>query len=338
MWPTAFRTLLVCSQLSSALDYEPLRFRGTCMGTTYAVTIADQLDAPSVNEIATQVGDELERIEQIFSLYRPNSELSRFNESTSTGRIEVSTDLLSVAKHALDLAGQTNGAFDPTVAPLIRLWRLRQVKSGWLPPNQAAIDETKKLVDFRLLATRATPPALRKLTTGIELDLNALVEGWAIDQVIHLLREANVKNAVVELGGEFRALGHKSSGQPWKIGIENPSRPDLLYATVRLENAALATSGNYRQAIEFKSRHYGHILDARTGKPVEHDLIAVSVLASDAMTADGWATALLVLGAADGFALAEKTGTAASFVSRVGAGIQIKITTSARGRFLLVDQ
>ncbi len=313
-------------------------FRGTCMGTKYAVTLVDRPVELPMTTIAEQVGDELERIEQIFSLYRPNSELSRVNGTAGGEWIDLSDDLLAVTKRALKLAEETDGAFDPTVGPLVKLWRLRQANSDWSPPTREAIAKTRRRVGWRLIEIREEPPSICKLTAGVELDLNALVEGWAIDRVSELLAQKRIQNALIELGGEFRGMGHKADGQPWRIGIENPQMASALYATAAIENAAVSTSGDYRQGIEFNGRRYGHILDARTGEPVQQDLMAVSVIADDAMTADGWATALLALGPAEGLALAEKKGLAASFVLRKArTGEQIRLTTKGRGKFISVE-
>jgi thiamine biosynthesis lipoprotein len=319
--------------------------RGTCMGTKYAVTVVDSPVDLSLERLAEQVSDELERIEQIFSLYRASSELSRLNAAESGEWIGVSSDLLAVTKRALQLAEDTGGAFDPTVAPLVQLWKLRQVTSSWSPPTQKAIAKVRQRVGWRLIELREQPPALRKQATGVEMDLNALVEGWAIDSVQEILVRNQIQNALIELGGEFRSLGRRVDGQPWRIGLENPHEPGVCYATVALENAALSTSGDYRQAIEFQGRRYSHILDARTGAPIQHDLIAVSVIASDATTTDGWATALFALGPEEGFVLAEKKGLAASFVLRNGrsqppnakSGLRFRLTAGAMGRFVSVD-
>jgi thiamine biosynthesis lipoprotein len=338
--PFLLRTLLcvalVAATFSSTLADEPQRITGTCMGTSHAVSIADDLKNFPLQSLEQQVSDEFERIEQIFSLYRPHSELSHLNAAPANEWIAVSTDLLAVTKRSLNLARQANGAFDPSIGPLMRLWRLRQVSIDWSPPSAAALAETRRRIGFQHVETRDDPPAIRKGISGIELDLNALVEGWAIDRVTDLLRNQGLHNALVELGGEFRAFGHKTNGQPWKIGLENPLDPNSLYATATLTNSALATSGNYRQTIEHHGRHFGHILDARTGAPVDHNLLSVSVLAPDALTADGWATALMTLGPTEGIALAQKQGLAASFALRVGSELHIELTPAATGQIMLV--
>lgn len=341
----AIRNAAIALALTSclaAVGEQQETFRGTCMGTTYAVTVVNRPPQLPLEKLATQVSDELERIEQTFSLYRPSSELSRLNQAVSDDWLDVTPDLLSVTKRALQLAEETDGAFDPTIAPLVRLWRLKQVASEWSPPSAAAIAKTKQLVGWRLIELRDEPPSLRKLQAGVELDLNALVEGFAIDRVITLMQDHGIQNCLIELGGEFHGCGHKANGQPWRIGIQDPCSEGQLHSTLNLENAALSTSGNYRSAIEYQGRRYGHIIDARHGEPVQHDLAAVSVCAHDALTADGWSTALLALGPTEGFALAEKKGLSACLVLRSGHkesttgahASRLRLTTTAVGRFV----
>jgi thiamine biosynthesis lipoprotein len=268
--------------------------------------------------------------------------LSRFNQSANDDWLSASPDLLTVAKRALRLAEETNGAFDPTVAPLVRLWRLRQITPEWSPPSASALAKTKQFVGWQRIEFRDQPPSLRKLNVGIELDLNALVEGFAIDRIAALLQDRGVRNCLIELGGEFRGCGHKANGQAWCIGLEDPRAKGQLHSTLDLQDAAVSTSGNYRSAIEHEGRRYGHIFDARRGEPVQHDLIAVSVCANDALTADGWSTALLALGPVEGFALAEKKGLSASFVignardgiSSTARESHIRLTTKATSQFV----
>jgi thiamine biosynthesis lipoprotein len=323
---------LLLPVLAAAAE-KPETLRGTCMGTIYAVTVVDRPTSLPLETLSEQISNELERIEQIFSLYRPTSELSRLNGAASGEWIGVSRDLLAVASRARELAEATEGAFDPTVGPLVKLWRLRQVNANWSPPPREAIATVRRHVGWRLIEIRPEPASIRKLAAGVELDLNALVEGWAIDRVSQMLVQKRINNALIELGGEFRGLGHKADGQPWRIGIENPHESGVCYATAALENAAVSTSGNYRDPIEHQGRRYSHVFDARRGEPVQHDLIAVSVIADNALTADGWATALLARGPVEGLALAEKKGLAASFVTRNSA--KMVLSTAAKGRITL---
>jgi thiamine biosynthesis lipoprotein len=280
-----------------------------------------------------EVADELERIEQIFSLFRAGSELTRFNAAPAGEWINVSNDLHAVTQRALALAERTGGAFDPTVGPLVRLWRIHDLSSEWSPPAASEIARVKQQVGHHLMAVRTDPPAIRKLSAGMELDLNALVEGWALDQLAAILRSRGCHDVLIEVGGEFRGLGRRGDGEPWLVGIEDPGRLPACYATVALENAALATSGSYRQARMHRGTAYAHILDPRTGSPVQHELAAVSVLAGEGITADGWATALMVLGPVAGRELAEREDLAASFVPRTSSAGGRQFTTNAEKHF-----
>lgn len=311
--------------------------RGRTMGTGYCITLVDTPSASGSKAIAAAVQGELERLEDIFSLYRARSELSRWNAAGADQWIAVSGHLHHVAGHALQMAAATDGALDPTVAPLLKLWRLSDVRADWNPPSPDEVRAVLAAVGWRNVELRANPPAMRKLRPGVQLDLNAVVEGYAIDRVVELLKKAQVRGALVELGGEFRAWGRRGDGRPWRIGIEDPRQPSRLRAIVELADGALATSGDYRQAVLHEGRRYSHLLDPRTGAPIEHAGTAVSVLADDALTADGWATALMILGPDAGRALAERQGLAASFVRRQPASAMPEQTQAAAGRFQPLD-
>lgn len=152
-------------------------------------------------------------------------------------------------------------------------------------------------------------------------------------QAAAIFRSRGCHDVLIELGGEFRGLGRRGDGEPWRVGIEDPGRLPACYATVALEDAALATSGSYRHARTHHGTAYAHILDPRTGAPVHHELAAVSVLAGEGVTADGWATALMVLGLIAGRELAEREGLTASFVPRTRSAGGPQYTTKAERHF-----
>jgi thiamine biosynthesis lipoprotein len=304
-------------------------WQGRSMGTNFSMT----LNLPrlvSSDLIERECRAELERLEQIFSLYRDDSELSRLNAADPKTWHPVSTDLARVTARALELSQITGGAFDPTIGPLIRVWRLHEVADTWKPPTADAIAAARERVGARWIEVRLDPPAVRKQLDGIELDLNSLVEGWAIDHLIALMRDRGVENALVELGGEFRAIGTRPDREPWTVGLEDPFNPSRLCARVPLNDSALSTSGDYRQAIIHDGDRYSHIMDPRTGSPIRHECRAVSVLADDAFAADGWATALLVLGPQEGIQLANTHGLAASFAGQ-STRSPLRMTKAAQG-------
>jgi thiamine biosynthesis lipoprotein len=312
-YATLFWFVMVLSwELSQASALE--MFSGRIFGTSYSVKIADENHRGELETTAQLVAEELDRIESIFSLYRPDSELSLWNQLPSHTWAHVSHDLCEVVAFAIDLSAQTQGAFDPTVRPILELWQLDRLSEDWAPPNRENIQEKLKGVGTKYLELQRDTRMLRKLRESVQLDLNALVEGWAIDRVLNLLRERGLANVLLEIGGEYGGRGKPRGARAWQVGIEDPRRLENLYAKVSVENGSLCTSGSYRQGRMYLGKCYSHIMDPRNGYPTDHDLIAVSVLHDNAMVADGWSTALLVLGFHQGLAMAEQKELAASFI------------------------
>jgi len=319
---------------SSSIDADEMEIiSGRAMGTSYTLKLGRQSETTSLQEASTLVKNELERIEAIFSLYRTESELSRWNAALEGEWLEVSDDLYTVTEFAIELSRQTHGAFDPTIRPLMELWQLNSLSAAWQPPTTEAIQETKKNIGVNQIELRSAPYAILKRNGMVKLDLNALIEGWAIDRVRSLLQVRRYHNFLFELGGEFGAVGKPNQASMWRVGIENPRNPDRLISKVVLNGEALCTSGSTKQGRVYRETRYSHILDPRTGSPINHSLAAVSVLHSKAMFADGWSTALMVLGPQEGMLMAEQKGLTASFIRATPKASQINSTTVAVDRF-----
>jgi thiamine biosynthesis lipoprotein len=183
-------------------------------------------------------------------------------------------------------------------------------------------------VGYQRLQSRASPPALRKRDSEIQLDLNALVAGFAADLVAARFEQLGIGNYLVDMGGEFRLKGHNTRGRDWTIAIEAPSPDQQRTARIlELTDCAVSTSGNYRNFFEVGGQQYSHVLDARSGRPIRHDLTSVTVIAATALQADAWATALLILGENEGLKLAEREHVAALFLT--GRGDEFGQTASA---------
>jgi len=303
------------------------------MGTSYTLKLASQFETTSLQEASVLVKNELERIEAIFSLYRTESELSRWNAAGEGEWLAVSEDFYRVTEFAIELSHQTHGAFDPTIGPLMELWQLNSLSASWQPPTTEAIQETKKMIGVSQIELRAAPPAILKRSGMVKLDLNALVEGWAIDRIRSLLEVNRYHNFLFELGGEFGAGGRSNQASMWRVGIEDPRNPARLISKVTINNEALCTSGSTKQGRVYRKTRYSHILDPTSGRPIDHELAAVSVLHPKAMFADGWSTALMVLGQQEGMLLAEQKGLIASFVGATPKASQTSSTTFAVYRF-----
>ncbi|MFK8041487.1 FAD:protein FMN transferase, partial [Congregibacter sp.] len=172
-----------------------------------------------------------------------------------------------------------------------------------------------------------TPASTLSRPAGVAVDLSSIAKGYAVDQLHELLRLQGIANNLVEIGGELRASGERPEGGPWRLAVESPdpSKSRFIEA-LSVSNAAVATSGDYRNYFEYEGRRYSHLVDPRTGYPVAHELVSVTVIDRHCMVADAWATALLVLGLDEAIELAESEGLAAHFVSRGADGLEVHYT------------
>jgi len=286
------------------------------MGTTDRVLVRSEsagFDAAKLHKIIDQ---ELLYINKLMSTYDVNSEISRFNRSAQITPFKLSSETTEVLAFSLQLARQTQGAFDPTVSPLVNLWGFGPVRSDAKIPPADAISRVRAEIGFDALALDATDNTLRSQLPR-QLDLSAVAKGYAVDRLAAILIEAGLSHFLVEVGGELVAKGTKFEDVPWRVAIESPDPVNRgIFKTLSLRDKAVATSGDYRNFFESNGQRYSHTLDPRTGSPVDHTTVSVTVLADTAMVADGWATALNVLGLDEGLKLANERGLAALFISR----------------------
>lgn len=310
--------------LCSGCGFE--RASGNAMGTTYGI----QADCPGSMPV-DRLEVELARLNGLMSTYDPQSELSRFNREVAGARVAVSRDLVEVVDAAVDVAEQTGGAFDATVAPLVSLWGFG-AGAARRPPSDAEVADALRTVDYRRVAHHTDPPMLEKLLPAT-LDLSGIGKGFAVDRLAVLLSDAGCRAYLIEFGGEIRTLGNSPGGGPWRVGVESPSGPDYV-TTVVLDDGALATSGDYRQYRESGGVRVSHIIDPRTGYPINHRLASVTVVSGTAMMADAFATALLVMGEIEGPRFADAGALAALFIVRAERGFEV-LHSEAMARYLL---
>ncbi len=282
------------------------------MGTRYRVLIS----RPTVpeKEISVGVRRVLDRVDRRMSTYKPESEVSRFNASAGTGWFPVSAETARVVAKALEVWRESGGAFDITVAPLVDLWGFGPKLVPERIPAGAEIEAALARTGSRHLAVRLEPPALRKELPQLEIDLSAIAKGYAVDAVAAWLEARGIHDYLVELGGEVRVSGHHPDGRPWRVAVERAAEGRA--GVLELNAGAVATSGDYRNWFELDGVRYSHEIDPRTGRPVSHGLVQVTVLAPSCMEADAWATALLVAGPREGPDLARRLGLKALFLRR----------------------
>jgi len=301
-----------------------VQISGETMGTTYTVKLAlESLETRARKELKAAIDARLQHINKLMSTYDPNSELSRFNNAPPNVPFAVSPETLTVFRAAQQISELSGGAFDITVGPVVEAWGFGPSPRTLEPDEEAKLEGLRNLVDYRNIKIDENSGTLLKKRAGIHCDLSAIAKGYGVDQVAEVLQAQGYTHFLVEIGGELRAMGTKLDGSNWRIAIEKPdTTPDAreLYETVELTDLAMATSGDYRNFFSEGGKRYSHTIDPRTGRPIVHNLASVTVLYANTMLADGWATALNVLGPEAGYTLAVHQGLAAFFLVREKEG------------------
>jgi thiamine biosynthesis lipoprotein len=294
---------------------------GRTMGTTYSIRIAEaNLDQPQLARLQADIDAALAEVNRQMSTYQPDSEIARFNRAGANAPVAISADFLNVARRALEIAEATGGAFDPTVGALVNLWGFGPDGAISRRPDPAQIEAARETVGFRHLFF-SPDGRLGKDLPGLKLDLSAIAKGFGVDKVAALLREKQIGNFLVEIGGETVAEGHHANGDPWRVGVQKPGFAGFeLQGVLHLTGGrAVATSGDYQNFFRDENGQIqAHIIDPRTAAPAQQAVASVSVLANDCLTADALATALVVLGPAEGLPLLASAfpGVEALFILR----------------------
>lgn len=309
------------SACSHETERETLRFAGETMGTTYHVTLVANPDQPlnlQAAVIQQGVDTELKVINQQMSTYIADSELMLFNGAGVGEWHTLPAPLYEVLSLSQLISERSDGAFDITVGPLVNLWGFGPNKYKDDVPDAALINAAKINMGYTKL--ELADGKARKLA-DIQLDLSAIAKGYGVDKVADYLAAQGVANFMVEIGGEIRVNGVNPKGQPWRIAIEQPSMLQQgVYKAVSLTHVGMATSGDYRNYFEKAGKRYSHTIDPTTGYPIDHRLASVTVIAGTAAEADGWATAITVLGPEKGMDVANREKLAVYMIVKEAEG------------------
>jgi thiamine biosynthesis lipoprotein len=277
---------------------------GRTMGTTYSIKAYGPF-LTDVQLIKTSVEKQLKAINLSMSVFKKNSEISRFNRDSTT-QMKVSEDFFSVLKTAEYIWKQSGGALDGTVSPLIEIWGFGRNKKKTVPTKEQ-IDTALKKTGFQNI--KLYDGIIRKLKPGITLNLGSIAKGFAVDKVSSVLKKMGIDNFFVEIGGEIYVSGKKPGGTKWVIGINTPSKNASLksyFRAMELQDQAIATSGDYRNFFQNGDKSYSHIINPNTGYPVSNDVVSVSIVAKNCTLADGLATSIMVMGVDKGIMLLNK--------------------------------
>ncbi len=311
-----------CLLAACARAPSPEAFRGDTMGTTYSVQVTRLPDGVSRGDLQSAIDAVFDETNRVFSTYDPDSETSRFNARQDTTPVAVSAELGALIAIANEIGAATDGAFDITVAPLVRAWGFgagSEVAAAAPAPGELAA--LRGSVGRDKLQQVEGGRALRKLVPSLQLDFDGIAPGQAVDGIAGRFEALGVHDYLVEIGGEVRARGQSPAGRPWRVAVEAPLAGERQpYTLVELDGLAVSTSGDYRDFRILDGHRVSHTIDPRTGAPVTHRLVSVSVVHPSAAHADAYATALMVLGPEEGLATSARLGLAALFIERTGDG------------------
>jgi len=292
-------SLFACGSLTAApqgTGPHRVKLHGEAIGTSWSVT-ADL--PPEVDDAQVQVAidAELAVVDATMSSWRTDSEIGRAVGSSAP--VKVSAHTAGVVAEALDIARRTGGAYDPTVEPLMRVWGFRPNASARAPTAEALAEAIAKVGWQQVSLTERDGDAGLD-THGASLDLSSIAKGHGVDRVGDVLTGLGSTRWLVDVGGEVRGRGGRSAEDPWRVGVDEPKAEipsgTVFAQVIVLRDGALATSGNYRNFHEVDGQRVAHTLDPRVGKPIKTHVLSASVVAPTCQTADGWATALMVLG------------------------------------------
>lgn len=304
---------------------------GKIFGTYYNIKI-NTLNKN--NKLENKVKVVLNKVNAAMSMFDPESEISRINRETSGRPLKLSPSLGYLLQNAAKVYAESNGAFDPTVGPLVNLWGFG-VNTVTKTPSEQQIAEILPHVGFNKLHFDDNFTTLQKTDAQVYIDLSAIAKGYGVDRIAEMLHSEGYHDFVIEIGGEVRVSGTRDGINPWNIGVARPSESGFRNAFVLdLTDYAVATSGDYRNFFYSGGKRYAHTISARTGRPVEHNLASVTVFYPTCMLADAYATAIMALGEKDGLELAEKLNLPALLFIR-GQDDSITMETSTAARNLI---
>jgi len=305
--------LVIC--LTSCDSQREYIISGITMGTTYQIKYYAGLFFKQ-QKLKKEIKEQLEKINHSMSTFDPKSEISQFNKMQDIKKIiSISDDFYEVLIQAKQLYKISNGAWDGTVKPLVNLWGFGNTSHKQEKPDQVEIQKILDTVGFNKIIIE--DHSIQKKNPGIQLNLASIAKGFGVDMVAKVLDSNNVKNYLVEIGGEVYGRGKKINGKPWRVGINSPKVQSALndvYYAIELKNKAIATSGDYRNYFIDDKKRYSHVIDPKTGYPVNNKVVSVSVISNTCTLADGLATALMVMGAEKAIALVNKLPDTECFI------------------------
>lgn len=298
----------------------PTALAGVTMGTTWSAKLALPFGV-SGTAARQAIQQALDDVVAQMSTWDETSNLSRYNEAPA-GWQALPDHCFHVLRHALQLASDTQGAYDPTIGPIVNAWGFGPPPYASEPPTTQTIQSLQQRCGWQRVRLSDDGQSAWQ-PGGVYLDFSSIAKGYGVDLAARALIALGVRDYLVEVGGELRAQGKRPDGQPWRVAIEIPDGTDDHALALVLTDHTIATSGDYRRYRDSSAGRYAHTIDPRTGRPISNDVASVTVLHDHCMQADALATALTVLGEDEGLAYAQRHRLAALFIMRDRQGFRL---------------
>jgi thiamine biosynthesis lipoprotein len=280
-------------------------------------------------ELRKGVEETFADIDSKLSNYREDSEISRLNREKSTAWLPVSKEIAEIVAISKTVHARSGGCLDLTIKPLFDLWGFSRHETK--VPAQADIDRVLTHVGMDKVLVDQEGSRIRKTDPELGIDLSAVAQGYTVGAVARLLESKGIQNYMAEVGGEMNVKGRKANGDEWRIAIEKPTpftrEVQKVISIHQLNGEAVMTSGTYRNFFEEQGKVYSHIINPKTGKPVDHNLLSVTVLHDDPTWADAWDTALLCQGEEAGYQTAEANKLRALFIYHEGKALKERLSS-----------
>ena len=303
---------------------------GYVQGTTYHIKLVLEGLSVTPEQLTAEVERIFREVDEKLSNWREDSEISRINRQKTDQWLSVSPEIVQLIAIARDIGAKTQGCYDLTVKPIFDLWGFSKHQNR--VPDQAEIDRVLAHVGMHKLELDLAQHRLRKKDPEVQIDLSSIAQGYTVARLADRLESLGIRNYLAEVGGEMKVKGKKANGQPWRVAIEKPTpfarEVQRILDIHEEQGTAVMTAGTYRNFFEEQGKTYSHILDPRTGRPVTHGLLSVTVLHADPTLADAWDTALLCVGEARGAELAEAEHLKVLFIYRDGEALKERLSSA----------